>query len=263
MANPSYPLDQQLAAAQKTIKVLMERVEQDIDTSVNLQGLFADNINLQQRLSSQLRAEKELQDFNKRLEQLVAERTSELQTALDRLNKKNSYLKEIVRRDGLTGLYNHSTILQIVGDKINEARRYAYPLSLIILDLDYFKRVNDTYGHLFGDHVLKTVARHLLQTIRNVDFAGRLGGEEFAVLLPSTSLKGALTTAEKIRSSISNLTWEHKDFRVTLSGGVVRYENDTVESMVARADKYLYMAKKNGRNKICSMQYVQLRLPTL
>lgn len=239
----------------------MERMEQAIDTSGSLNNLFADNLLLRKKLSQQLRNEEQLKQFNRALEHQVAIRTRELEEANRELSEKNTRLREMIRRDGLTNLYNHSTMLEIIGQKVDETRRYSHPLSLVMLDIDLFKNVNDSYGHQFGDHVLRVVAKTLLSSIRTVDYAGRFGGEEFILLLPNTSTKGAVITAEKIRRRIAKLEWEHKDCIVTVSAGVARFFDDTVETLIARADKLLYLAKDNGRNRVVSLNYSQQELP--
>lgn len=256
-------LQLQLKAAEKTISVLMERMEHAIDTSGSLHNLFEDNLLLKKKISQQLRNEEQLKQFNRILEEQVALRTRELEEANSELNEKNARLKEMVRRDGLTDLYNHTAMLEIIRQKVDETKRYNHPLSLIMLDIDFFKKVNDSYGHQFGDHVLRLIAQTMLGAIRTVDFAGRFGGEEFILLLPNTTRKGAVVTAEKIRRKIARLEWEHKECRITISAGVTRFFEDTTESLIARADKLLYMAKENGRNRVVSLSYTQPELPMM
>ena len=201
-------LQEKLVAANKTIEVLMERTEHAIDTAGSLHNLFEDNLILKQRITQQLSIEEQLRQFNKALEAQVALRTRELEAANEELTKTNKHLEEMVQRDGLTGLYNHTAMSEIIRQKVGESKRYGHALSIISLDIDFFKNVNDTYGHQFGDHVLQIVSKVLSDSLRKVDFASRFGGEEFILLLPSTQRGGALVIAEKIREKIENLDWK-------------------------------------------------------
>ncbi len=239
-----------LAAAEKTAFVLMERVEHAIDTSGSLHNLFEDNLLLKKEIFKHLKNEEELQMFTRALEKQVEIRTRELKEANKQLAENNRRLKEMVQRDGLTGLYNHSAMIDLLRQKIDESLRYKYPLSLVLFDLDYFKKINDTFGHLFGDHVLQTIAQVMQKYVRTVDYACRLGGEEFVLILPSTDQVGALDVAEKIRVKIEKLRWKYKSCTTTTSGGVACFENDTTQSLIAKADRLLYKAKEQGRNRI-------------
>ena len=243
-------LAERLAAARKTISVLMERTEHAIDTAGSLHNLFEDNFLLKKKISQHRRNEEELQMFTRALEQQVSIRTRELKEANEQLAENNRRLKEMVQRDGLTGLYNHSAMTEIIKQKIDESLRYQYPLSLVLLDLDYFKNINDTYGHPFGDHVLQTIAYTLKSSVRAVDYACRFGGEEFVLILPSTDQVSAVGVAEKIRGKVEGLRWKHRGCRTTTSGGVASFDNDTPQSLIAKADRLLYLAKEQGRNRI-------------
>lgn len=166
------------------------------------------------------------------------------------LEKKNLELAKMIITDSLTGLYNHQYIYQQVKNEIKKAERYNRPFSVIMLDIDDFKKVNDTYGHQVGDGVLVKIAEGLRESVRDVDMAGRYGGEEFLIVLPETSLDNAYLLAERIRQKIEKLAFG-KDIAVTISGGVAEYQSEEDEKMlVARADRLLYSAKKEGKNKI-------------
>lgn len=243
-------LKQQLAAANKTITVLMDRVEHAIDTTGGLHNLFEDNLILKDRITKYLRNAEQLRRFNSELEEQVRARTHDLQRANLELNEKNDRLKEMVRRDGLTGLYNHSAMTDLIQQSVNESLRYNHPISVVMFDLDHFKKVNDTYGHPFGDHVLRTVSKVLQDLTRDVDYPSRFGGEEFLLLMPYTNRTGAHISAERIRQTISELEWQPKEFRLTISAGVTAIDNDTAESLASRADQNLYRAKKEGRNRV-------------
>ena len=244
-------LETKLKAAKKTIAVLMEKVEHTIDATGSLNTLFEHSLQLEQAITEHLRNERELQQFNRSLEELVAQRTIELKEANNKLNQRNAYLKELVRKDGLTGLYNHSAMIDLIEQRIAEAKRYKLNLSVLMFDIDHFKKVNDTYGHQFGDHVLVKISKVLKESIRAVDYASRFGGEEFVILLTNIDVIEADKMAERLRLLISELDWGREGLKVTISGGVAHFTGkDTTKSILARADKRLYMAKEHGRNRM-------------
>ncbi|GAB4484204.1 MAG: diguanylate cyclase [Thermodesulfovibrionales bacterium] len=185
-------------------------------------------------------------------------RTKALQ---DELKAKNNQLEELLYKveymaitDVLTGLFNRRRFHDVVGKEFERAKRYAMPLSIIMLDIDHFKQVNDRYGHQAGDGVLKQISEIILKSIREVDTASRFGGEEFIVVLPNTDRKDALTVAERMRKTISETAFpDVPDTRVTVSLGVAGIPDDliaTEEQMVRCADYALYTSKKGGRNRI-------------
>ncbi len=141
MSDDGRDLKTQLAAAQKTISVLMEHVEHAIDTAGSLHNLFEHNLQLEKAITEHIRNERELEQFNRSLEELVAQRTLELKDANNQLNQRNANLKELVRRDGLTGLFNHSAMIDILSQRVAEAQRYQLGLSVIMFDIDFFKKV--------------------------------------------------------------------------------------------------------------------------
>lgn len=153
--------------------------------------------------------------------------------------------------DGLTGLYNHRFIFERLEEEIAKVARYGRPLSIIMLDIDNFKQVNDTFGHRAGDEVILSVAHAIMASLRKTDVAGRYGGEEFLVLLPETDLKAAHIVAEKIRNTVALLQFETKDLAVTISAGVAEAEKgESFEALINRADAKLYTAKRNGKNRV-------------
>jgi len=167
--------------------------------------------------------------------------------------KLDEALKIQANNDPLTGMYNRRYFLSRAEDELNRARRFGHHLSVLMLDIDHFKRVNDLHGHVAGDEVLKTVAQTLTDVVRSIDIAARWGGEEFIVLLPETDSKGEMVIAEKIRQKISScLTLcGDKTIAVTASIGVTSLLNDdTVNDAINRADKALYHAKEHGRNRV-------------
>lgn len=154
--------------------------------------------------------------------------------------------------DPLTELPNREAYNERVDIEWQRWQRYAHPLTLAVCDLDHFKKINDTFGHQAGDRVLKIISRSIAQRLREVDFFGRYGGEEFVVIMPETSAKQALGVLEKIRAAIAKTAFNYKDapLTISLSMGITEFRpGDTVESAFARADKALYAAKAAGRNQ--------------
>lgn len=169
------------------------------------------------------------------------------------LKRMQARLVETSTRDELTGLYNRRYLIEALENEIERAHRYDEDLSLLIVDIDHFKKVNDTHGHPSGDLVLSAIAKIFLTCVRQSDFVGRLGGEEFAVLLTQTGLKKAVVAGEKIRKTVEAAQFSDKtvSIRVTVSIGVSAYRNSLKpEAMISEADKALYLAKQNGRNQV-------------
>jgi diguanylate cyclase (GGDEF)-like protein len=152
--------------------------------------------------------------------------------------------------DALTGLPNKRAVQDTIKRTAAHAARTAAPLSAILLDLDHFKQINDSYGHGRGDDVLAAVGTTLAATVRTSDFAGRLGGDEFIVLLPDTDAAGAALVAEKIRSAIAEITVSGVEQEITASLGIASIPEHAGEGeqLVRSADRALYVAKTNGRN---------------
>ena len=167
----------------------------------------------------------------------------------------NASLYEMATTDMMTGLKIHHYFQTIIIEEFDRAVKYNRPLSLIMADIDKFKEFNDTHGHVAGDIVIKNVARLIKEGIRQIDIASRYGGEEFAVILPRTDIHEALIVAERIRTSIENESMHHqgKSLRVSISIGLsqldVTIDKDRKE-LIERADKALYISKKNGRNRV-------------
>ena len=191
-----------------------------------------------------LRINSELADFNKRLENVVAERTQELQ-------EKNAQLELLAVTDPLTGLYNRMKLDKTLAEEVAQGQRYNTDWSVILLDVDHFKDVNDTHGHAVGDSVLVDVANILRNQVRATDLVGRWGGEEFLAVCRGSQPTAAATVAEKLRHSIASHAFPVIGQK-TASFGVSKYRaGDTVKSVVARADLALYQAKNSGRNRVC------------
>jgi diguanylate cyclase (GGDEF)-like protein len=202
----------------------------------------------------------QLRELNERLENKVAERTRQLERANRRLREEKISLQITSITDGLTGLYNRTYALDRFEKELGKARRYGKRLSIIMLDLDHFKRVNDSFGHQAGDMVMQRVGALFRHILRESDLAGRYGGEEFLVVLPETDVEEAAQVAERIRSEVEAFSWPGVDIRVTVSGGVAQFAGDTADQLLQRADYLLYRAKEGGRNRIIA-ESVQADVP--
>lgn len=165
----------------------------------------------------------------------------------------HSEIEKMATTDGLTGLFNHRHFQGRLSSEVKRFKRSLEPISLLLIDIDYFKKVNDTYGHPAGDKILQGVARILHKTVRTIDFPARYGGEEFAAILLGTESSGAKNMSERLRKSVMNNIFDvdGKKLKVTVSIGIstISSINDTKECLIERADQALYHAKKNGRNQ--------------
>lgn len=163
-------------------------------------------------------------------------------------------VQNLARRDSLTNLYNHRYFYEIAEVEFSRTRRFKHSLAAIMIDLDHFKLVNDTYGHLVGDQVLRTVAEHMQSSLRAVDILGRVGGEEFLAILPETSIEGGLIIAERLRLAIEQNPFSTRSglIYVTASLGMAVITKGclSLDVLINQADKALYVAKRNGRNRV-------------
>lgn len=162
-------------------------------------------------------------------------------------------LMAVMERDSLTGLLNHTCFKERLAVEAIRARRHDHPLSLALLDLDHFKLVNDTHGHVMGDQVIKSLARLLTRRLRRTDIIGRYGGEEFAVLMPETDLESAWRVLDQVREAFGQVLFGPAGgaFSVTLSAGVALLQDAlSIEALVHAADETLYVAKRNGRDRV-------------
>ncbi|MDH4229421.1 MAG: diguanylate cyclase [Nitrospirota bacterium] len=207
------------------------------------------------RLRAQLRI--------KRLQEELADQNQALETAnrekahlLSELEAKNEQLQAMATTDFLTGVPNRASIEVFLVEELARARRFRHPLSVTMVDVDHFKHLNDTHGHPFGDRTLRELARHMVDTVRQVDRVGRYGGEEFLLVLPETPDSGARVLMEKLRKGVSRLAFPPEDITLTISIGIASWsgDGDSWEDMVARADQALYAAKHGGRNRVCCWQ---------
>lgn len=174
------------------------------------------------------------------------------------LEKTHQTLRETSIRDSLTGLYNRREFDRRLRDELKRCSRYHHPLSLLMLDLDHFKAINDGYGHPVGDKVLREVTKIIKNEVRDSEeMVARYGGEEFAVIMPETDKLGAAVLAQRIRAAVAAYTFsadETHPLNVTVSIGLAGFPNDadSTEKLIVAADRALYAAKRAGRNRVCS-----------
>jgi diguanylate cyclase (GGDEF)-like protein len=178
-----------------------------------------------------------------------------IKTLQDSLKKSNQALMELSNTDPLTHLSNRRFLMKTLEKELQRCERSQKPMALIMVDVDHFKPVNDTYGHQQGDVVLQTLADQMKAHLRDYDLAARFGGEEFALVLPETALAEAVQVAERLRVAISELRIPagHDEIRLTISLGVATYPHPkvrTVDNLILEADRALYNAKEKGRNRV-------------
>lgn len=175
-------------------------------------------------------------------------------TMAGRIEADQAALEAFATRDGLTGLYNHRAFYKLLGDELARAQRFERPVSLLLLDIDYFKRVNDTHGHLAGDAVLRGLSELLGRETRAVDRVCRYGGEEIVVILPETGLDAAARFAERLRAAVEAWPFDANAIliRLTVSIGVASWplHADNAQALISAADTAMYAAKQGGRNRV-------------
>jgi len=169
------------------------------------------------------------------------------------LQAQQTQLEHLAREDALTGLANRRRFEERAHEELLRAGRYQHPLSVLLADLDHFKTINDTYGHSYGDIVLKEVGQAFFRHCRSSDLCARYGGEEFAILLPETRVAEARLVAERLCAAVRKLKFSHADVQVTTSFGVTCVDTASPQSLtelLEQADQALYTAKHNGRNRV-------------
>jgi diguanylate cyclase (GGDEF)-like protein len=177
----------------------------------------------------------------------------DLTNAYKQLQTLKNKLEQLSITDGLTGLHNHRFFYEFLGDEISRVQRYDEGLSILLMDIDHFKKFNDTYGHKAGDYVLTAVADAMTQSRRENDFIARYGGEEFAVILPDTGKDEAMKAGEMYRESIESkkVDIDGKSLNVTVSVGVAQWDESlSNDQFIVKADKALYVSKDQGRNRV-------------
>ena len=175
----------------------------------------------------------------------------------EQLTQAHHQMEVLAMHDGLTGLFNRRAIEQQAEAELNHASRKGRPLSIILLDIDHFKAINDQYGHMIGDHTLRQLAQIISENLRLYDRAGRWGGEEFIVILPDTQLPEAITAAERLRSKTAETKFyleTGESFSINISLGVASASDPypPLTKFIDTADQALYQAKHSGRNRVCS-----------
>ncbi|MFM7408010.1 MAG: diguanylate cyclase [Cuspidothrix sp.] len=178
----------------------------------------------------------------------------ELKKMLEEQKELVKNLEKLANTDSLTGVWNRRYLLNLAEQETQRCRRYHRPLSVLMIDIDHFKGINDNYGHAIGDEVLIKMTEIVSNYLRSVDVLGRFGGEEFVALLPETNRKSALITAERIRENIEKITIpvQEKSVSITVSIGVGSYQKGdaNIDILLQRADEALYKAKRQGRNRV-------------
>jgi len=195
----------------------------------------------------------------RRLQTKLEEKTVSLEAEIARRIKAEEELKLLASLDPLTGIHNRRTFFEMAEKELERTLRYGNAISLLMLDIDHFKQVNDTFGHLVGDQVLITFANLCRGNLRSFDLIARFGGEEFVALLPRTDLSMGETIAERLRllSARTEFTCEKTSLSITISAGITNLEANqtlTLATMIEQADQALYQAKQAGRNRVASWQ---------
>ncbi len=227
----------------------LAQANHQIDTmNQELARLIAERREQMDQLSA---ANQRIEKMNLELEAHVAERTRQLSEA-------NARLQELSMTDELTGLYNQRWLHTRLDEEYARASRHGTSLAVLMLDVDYFKKVNDTHDHIFGSAVLRRVGDLLRQGVRGIDVAVRYGGDEFCVVLPQTNLAGAVAVAERLRASIAraDVGDEETPYKLSISIGVAALgecESLDGKTLLQQADKALYAAKERGRNRVVGM----------
>ncbi|WP_203140650.1 GGDEF domain-containing protein [Marinobacter mangrovi] len=187
----------------------------------------------------------------------VRERNQELRAAMQQI-------RELAHVDELTGVANRRRLMDVLTSEINRCRRSRSPLSIALLDIDHFKRINDRFGHPAGDAILRRVACSVDERMRDIDCFGRYGGEEFMMILPQTDLKGARTKAERVCQSLRETSCDslQQGLQITASVGVAQYrDSELAEDVIQRADEALYQAKTTGRDRVTDERQLSASSP--
>lgn len=238
------PLDKKLE--RQALEVRQTVFQFGVIWLVGVVALLVSRRELQKRSRARDVAEMGMKKAFDEMEQRVLERTAELSETAQKL-------QAMALTDGLTGLHNRRYFLELLQAECQRSARHGNALSLLMMDLDHFKQINDAHGHPVGDKALKAFAHCLGEAVRTEDRAGRLGGEEFGVILPETTLNQALVLAERIRVAVAalRLPGSANQARLTVSIGAAQLQRRTesVESLLKRADEMLYLAKNKGRNR--------------
>lgn len=237
-------------------RINRERRQREEAQALAIQMMQQINEERNAKLEAQARAMAMQQEHTDELEMRVLDRTAELERAMSNLELANKELAKLSVTDPLTRLHNRRYFDQMLSNEIERSIRTHTPLALVLVDIDHFKSINDTYGHLIGDECLKLVSSTLRQVVsRSTDLVARYGGEEFGVILPATGLDDAGVLAERMRQAIEKVQFIHLGKRIPISasmgvsGGVLE-QGVSPASLITTADEALYRAKENGRNQV-------------
>ena len=202
--------------------------------------------------------ENELESLLESAKQELLNMSMQMVSDMIGINSELEFLRQQANKDAMTQLYNYKAFCEALSQEISRATRYKHEFCHVLADIDFFKSINDSFGHPAGDQVLKAVARNLQKGLRDCDFVARYGGEEFAIILPETKLKDALHVAERLRQKIKALeiSYDGQPIRVTMSFGVAGFRHSppmSFNELVKSTDEALYAAKKQGRDRCCTV----------
>lgn len=196
----------------------------------------------------------QLTDMFNQMTNALRNKHAEIMAANQAMQQQNQLLQKLSITDGLTGLYNRTKLNTILSEQLARFKRHNRSFCLLMIDVDYFKTINDKLGHIVGDRILVTVASVLLKSVRTIDYAARYGGDEFMVILTETNSNAAIKTAERIRAEVSAacLAFKEQPVHITLSIGITQshYDDIAPNDLIARADAALYAAKESGRDRV-------------
>lgn len=247
--------DDGLMTNQPILLTVMQRVKNPVQFIQRVQALYGD-YNARDYCEIELKDGRTLERHSAGLRNDRGEYLGRVWFFRDitRHKQAEAELKELASRDPLTGVMNRGYFFQRATEELNRARRFNHPLAALMIDLDHFKYINDHFGHAAGDQVLKTVCERCDDVLRNIDVFGRLGGEEFSVLMPESGLPAARAVAERLRAVVASqaVAVQGRTIRCTISAGVslARSNDNSVEDALRRADDALYCAKRGGRNRV-------------
>jgi len=236
----------------------IELTVQNVTDVVQMKGAIQGSIeNIRQHLAEQRQQEDQRQEDLEQQLKSVNQRLAQMEGESDSLRARLVEERVQAMTDPLTNVPNRLGYETQVAQEFSRWQRYGTPLSMLVCDIDFFKRINDTYGHKVGDRALMAIAKSMAHHIRETDYLARVGGEEFVVLLPETSLKQAGVVAEKLRRGVEScvFVYEGKRVPITISGGIAEFAaGDEMDDAYIRADKALYSAKEQGRNRFLLQQ---------
>lgn len=238
----------------------MEKGNFDVEFPVRVRDEFGILSDVFNKLAFSLKKYREaLLNYSRILEKKVEERTRDLENKNKILLEMKKKLELTARTDPLTGLLNRRALYEFIDHEVKRTKRSKKGFSIILADIDNFKHINDTYGHACGDRVLRKISRILKSTLRQTDKVGRWGGEEFLILLPETSLEGAVRVAEKLRMSIASENFRCSGkltLRLTMTFGVAEFTPQTpsLRECLKNADEALYRGKSSGKNIVFSIE---------